>query len=67
MFVSADEENSEWKTYSAKAPHPDVDEALKGKDFVAFYYSPQTKGLGSDLWVFMDRKNAEVITVLRGK
>jgi hypothetical protein len=67
MWVSADEDNSEWKNYSAKTPYPDIEEALKGKDFVAFYYSPQTKGLGSDLWVFVDRKNEQVITLLRGK
>lgn len=67
MDVQMDKENSQWKKYSTIIPHPDLEPKLKGRDFIAVYYSSKTQTLGGDLWVFVDRKIGKVITVLRGK
>ncbi len=72
MSVSFDTYNSGWRDYLASArnfvPLPEVQEALKDREYWAVYYAPLKRGmLGGDLWVFKDRATAEIITVVRGE
>jgi len=48
---------------TAEREYPEV----AGRDFQAVYLGPKPPQRGGDLWVFVDRKNGEVIRVVCGQ
>ena len=71
MSLSFDFHNSKWNDYLKALEGigglPDVEDKLRGRDFWAVYYGPMKIQFGGDLWVFVDRDSADIITVIRGE
>ena len=71
MIVDVDESNTAWNKYISNGfflqSNPVLRDKLKDRVFWAIYYAPKEKQFGGDLWIFVDAKNGEIITRIKGK
>ena len=70
FYFNVDEKNTLWNKYlKVVGEHPLQRDKLKGLEVVAVYFVPidRKPTLPTDFWVFVDKRNGEVVASLKGR